>query len=162
MFCGIPGSGKTTIARLVVRSLGRAVHIQTDVLRQMIAQPTYGWREARFVYESATLLGRRALMEGYDAVLDGTFLREEYRAEARRRLWRHCSSCLVVCVACDTEVARRRNSSRQEAVPASSFDRLARSFEAPEECLLVRSDETTPELAAERVLRAVIGEGPRF
>jgi predicted kinase len=153
IFCGIPGSGKTTIARIVAAALGRAVHVQTDALRLMIPAPEYTWAEAKLVYESAFVVGRQALKSGYDAILDGTFLRDEYRAEAEGRLARYCSSSDVVCVLCDREVARVRNSQRETTVPDASFDRLSASFERPRRAVFVRTDRGTPEQAAGYVIR---------
>jgi predicted kinase len=153
IFCGIPGSGKTTIARIVAPALGRAVHVQTDTLRLMIPAPEYTWAEAKFVYESVFLVGRQALKSGYDTILDGTFLREDYRAEAEGKLARYCSSSDVVCVVCDPEVARARNSLRATTVPEASFDRLSASFERPRRALFVHTDKGTPEEAADYLLR---------
>lgn len=121
----------------------------------MIPAPSYTRAEARFVYESVFLVGRQALKSGYDAILDGTFLKEDYRAEAEMKLARYCSDAFVVCVLCDKEVARRRNSHRDTSVPDASFDRLAASFEKPENAIFVRSDSTAPESAAHYILRAV-------
>lgn len=160
IFCGIPGSGKTTIARLVAAALGSAVHIQTDTLRFMIPAPTYTRAEARFVYESMFLVGRQALKTGYDAILDGTFLREDYRSEAERKLARYCSAYDVVCVLCDPELARERNSQREGAVPDASFDRLSASFEKPRKAIFVYSDRGSPESAAAYLLRRLWGERP--
>jgi predicted kinase len=128
------------------------VHIQTDAVRSMVSSPAYTWEEAKFVYESAFLVGRQALKSGYDAILDGTFLREDYRAEAERRLSRYCSSSDVVCVLCDPELARTRNSQRETTVPDASFDRLGASFERPRTAIFVRSDRGTPEEAAGYVI----------
>ena len=153
IFCGVPGSGKTTIARLVAAALVSAVHIQTDTIRSMIPEPVYNWEEARFVYESMFLVGRQALESGYDVVLDGTFLREDYRAEAVRKLAAFYSRCLVVCIECDLEVARARNSQREPAVPDDSFERLAASFERPRGAVFVRSDRRTPKESSAYVLR---------
>lgn len=155
IFCGVPGSGKTTIARLVASAIGRAVHVQTDAIRSMIANPVYDWREARFVYEAMFLVGGQALRSGYDAILDGTFLREDYRAEALAELRGDFSGFAVVCVLCDLEVARRRNSQRTPAVPDESFGRLAASFERPKAAVFVRSDKLSPEESAALVVRRV-------
>jgi predicted kinase len=158
IFCGIPGSGKTTIARLVATAIGSAVHIQTDTIRFMIPEPAYTWAEARFVYESMFQVGRQALKMGYDVILDGTFLKEDYRAEAERKLGRYCSSAIVVCVTCDTEVARVRNSQRNATVPEASFNRLSATFERPKKAIFVRSDGRTPESAAAYLLHR-LGSG---
>jgi predicted kinase len=129
------------------------VHVQTDALRSMISSPAFTWAEAKFVYESMYLVGRQALRSGYDAILDGTFLREDYRSEAEGKLSRFCSSSDVVCVLCDPELARARNSRRETAVPGASFDRLVATFERPRRAIFVRSDRGTPEEAAGYLLR---------
>ena len=131
------------------------MHIQTDAIRSMIPAPAYTWAEARFVYESAFLVARQALISGYDAILDGTFLREDYRAEARAKLGRYSSAIAVVCILCDLEVARARNSARDANIPDESFDRLSASFEEPEKAIFVRSDRRTPDSAAGHILRAL-------
>ena len=131
------------------------MHIQTDALRFMIPVPAYTWKEARFVYEAMFLVGRQALKSGYDAILDGTFLKEDYRTEARRKLARYCSAAFVVCVLCDVEVARARNSQRGPTVPDASFNRLSASFEKPRDAIFVHSDRRTPESAAGYLLRTL-------
>jgi len=159
IFCGVPGSGKTTIARLVAQALGSAVHIQADTFRFMIPRPAYTFVEGRFVYESMFLVGRQALKSGYDAILDATFLKEDYRQEAENNLARYCSSSTVVCVTCDLEVAKARNLAREPVVPEASFERLAGAFEEPDEGIFVRSDKRTPESAADYIVHKV---GKRF
>ena len=153
IFCGVPGSGKTTIAHLVAESIGSAIHIQTDALRFMIPTPSYTAVESKLVYQCMFMVGREALKSGYDAILDGTFLKEDYRSEAVGKLSRYCSSCHVVCVLCDREVARKRNSQRSAIVPDASFDRMSASFEKPKNAILVHSDRRTAESAARYVLR---------
>ena len=161
IFCGIPGSGKTTIALLVAGGLCPAVHIQTDGIRSMINRPSYSWAEARFVYESAFLVAREALRRGYDSILDGTFLREEHRREAIRKLGWYSSSSLVVWVSCDIETARKRNISRGVAVPQDSFERLSGRFERPNKGLVLDTKTTGPDAAAKVVLSRLARSGGR-
>ena len=152
IFCGIPGSGKTTIARLVARSLRECFHIQTDTLRFMISRPSYAKDESALVYRGCILLAREALKAGYDAILDGTFLRDEYRDEAIEKLSRYYSSRLVVYVACDPKTAYRRNRSRKERVPKKSFLRLYEMMQEPTSALRIDSERTRPREAASAIL----------
>lgn len=137
----------------MAEAIGPAVHIQTDTVRFMIPRPTYTGKESKFVYRSMFLVGRQALKSGYDAILDGTFLREDYRAEAEEKLARYYSAWVVVCVLCDQEVARKRNSRRDATVPDESFNRLCASFERPKKAIFVQSDKRSAESAAALVLR---------
>jgi predicted kinase len=157
IFCGIPGSGKTTIAGLVAAALEEVVHVQTDTIRLMIPEPAYTRRESWFVYSSLYAVGREALRRGYDAILDGTFLREENRSEAAGRLAGLYSSLLYVSVICDPATALRRNAGRggPAVVPEETLVRLASTFEPPRRGVHIDSRVTPPEAAAELVLDAV-------
>ena len=152
IFCGIPGSGKTTIARIVAKNLRDCFHIQTDTLRSMISRPGYTKEESALVYKGCILIAREALRAGYDAILDGTFLRDEYRDEAVEKLSRYFSTHLVVYMACDPETAYRRNLSRRERVPKKSFLRLFEMMQEPSSALRIDSAKTRPREAAGAIL----------
>src|SRR5438132_12104164 len=62
ILCGIPGSGKTTVARLVARRLRRAVHLRTNCFMAAIAVSTYSNAESKFVYKALIVAGRQALI----------------------------------------------------------------------------------------------------
>ena len=136
-------------------SIGSVVHVQTDTIRFMIPSPSYTWPESRFVYEATFLVGIRALKSGYDVILDGTFLKEDYRVEAETKLGRWYSVSIVVCIVCDREVARTRNLQRHARIPAESFNRLSDSFEKPKKGIVIHSDDQSIEAAAASVLRGL-------
>lgn len=155
IFCGIPGSGKTTIARLVANKLHSAVHIETDTIRSMVAHRAYTGGESRFVYRSAAAVAGEALKAGYDAILDGTYVREEFREEPISNLAGLYKAQLTIHVACDIGVAYERNLTRSDKVPKESFVRLYSRFETPLNALRIDSDKVTPELASDAILTEI-------
>jgi len=153
LFCGIPGSGKTTIASLVSPALRPSVLVQTDKVRSMITKPSYSHAESSFVYSSLEAMGREALKAGYNTLLEGTFPREEYRSKVLRTLSPLAVRSLVVFVDCEPELAFGRNAGRQEVVPWESFLRIYTQFEVPRDAVMVDTSAISAEEAADRVLQ---------
>ena len=155
IFCGIPGSGKTTVAALVAKRLKKAVHLQTDSFRAAIPVPTYSSSESKFVYRALIAAGREALKGGYDTILDGTFPREEFRREAVMTLKRYYDFAVIVNLSCDANTAYARNLKRSKPVPDESFYRLYRLFEIPSDAIRIDTAKVLPEGAAEIVLASL-------
>ena len=139
IFCGIPASGKTTIARVVCEKLQRAILVQTDAVRGMLGHPSFRAEESKFVYGACNALAREALREGYTVLLDGTFMREEYRSEARNSLQKYYGRVDVVHVECRLDTALRRNASRRARIPAEKVRSIYERFEAPRRALRIDS-----------------------
>lgn len=152
IFCGIPGSGKTTIARLVAQRTARSILVQTDALRLMLAHPEYTAEESRLVYDGCMAVAKEALRSGYTVLLDGTFVREEHRARAREALRRYTARADVVHVACGLAVALRRNSARHARVPADKVRGMHDSFQEPRGAIKVDSSHVRPGRAATLIL----------
>ena len=154
LFCGLPSSGKSTIARLVASELGNAVHIQTDIIRYMFPKPSYTRDESSFVYSAMFQVGKEALRRGFDAILDATFLKEDYRAEAVRKLSRFYSKIYIIGVTCalDTVVARNNRRKGAEVVPTETLLRFHSMYENPKNAIVVDSDKLAPESSARFIL----------
>jgi O-phosphoseryl-tRNA(Sec) kinase len=144
IFCGIPGSGKTTIARVVADRLPKAILVQTDAVRAMLGHPNFGAEESKFVYDGCMAVAREALRNGYTVLLDGTFMREEYRAKARNELRKYSSRMDVVYVACGLETALRRNASRSARIPPDKVRSIHERFEPPRKALKIDSTRLRP------------------
>ena len=155
IFCGIPGSGKSTLARIVARKLSNSIHIQTDAVRSMLSHPNFSGEESKFVYDGCMAVAKEALREGYTVLLDGTFMREDYRQQARDKLARYSSRVDVVHVACDLETALRRNSSRRVSIPPDRLRSIYERFEVPRRALRIDSTRLRPSDAAARVAAAL-------
>jgi hypothetical protein len=155
LFCGIPGSGKTTIASALSQKMPRAMLVQTDRIRSMLSRPTFASSESKFVYGTLVSVAEDALRAGYDTLLEGTFPRREYRREALDALSPMASKVLVVHVFCDPALAFGRNAGREQAVPWESFLRIYRQFEDPADALRIDTSNLTPEDAVEKILSAI-------
>lgn len=155
ILCGIAGSGKTSIALAIGAMLERCVHIETDVVRGMVAKPPYASGESRFVYRAAISMAEQALRHRFDVVLVATFAKEELRREAINKLGELCESSLMVWAWCDPLLAFQRNSKRNPRVSRESFMRLSRAFEPPRDALVIDSRATSPEEAAKKILVAI-------
>lgn len=93
VFCGVSGSGKSTIARMLCEAIG-AKHLASDVIRKElygIAEDDHTADASMYSKEAnqrtyATLFERAAgeLQRGVSAVLDATFLRRSDRDTARQ------------------------------------------------------------------------------
>ncbi len=73
MVCGLPGTGKTTLCREILKRL-KAHLIRTDVIRKAIFEkPEYTEEEKEFVYEQVLDLTGIYLAKGENVILDATF-----------------------------------------------------------------------------------------
>ena len=158
VFCGIPGSGKTTIARLVAKSDPEAVHIQTDAIRALISEPTFSHEESDFVYRAAADAAREALDEDHLVILDATFGSSRRRERTLDALVGHYSKADFVHVVCDLQIALRRNAARtgRASVPDANVMDILRRFEPPEGAIRVDSSRTSPEAAADEIIRTLL------
>ena len=155
VFCGIPGSGKSTIAHLVAKMSRPSVQLQTDAVRGMIPNPTYSAEESEFVYQACIAAARVALDLGYLTILDGTFGSRRRRETALSALEEHFSRVDIVHVVCDLETALERNARRRKPVPEENLRGIMSGFEVPVDAITVDTSKTGAEEAALLVFRAL-------
>lgn len=113
--CGLPGSGKSTVSRILATRLG-AVWLRTDVIRkELFPAPTYSAAESARVYDRFFAQARRALQGGDSVVLDATFSQAAGREQARAvaEEW-GCPFCLVHVVAPEHLIRRRLEERRND------------------------------------------------
>jgi hypothetical protein len=79
LVCGLPGSGKSTVAAAVNERLSGEL-LRTDEIRKaLFDKPDYTKEEKEFVYDQIEKLVEIWLMRGKSVVIDGTFYRKALR-----------------------------------------------------------------------------------
>lgn len=154
LIAGLPGTGKTTVARAYA-ALSGAVHLNSDTLRRSLGlMGKYQPADKEKVYQALLQHSRDALLQGKTVVVDSTFYKESIRAPFRS-LAAECGVALHwVEVQAGESVLRERLSHPRPDSEAdfSVYEKIRDQFEPlPEERLIVRSDQETPEAIAAKI-----------
>lgn len=112
--CGLPGTGKSTVAATVAERTGGAV-IRTDVVRKdLYPDPEYTSTETRTTYDEVFARAREAIDRDGVAILDGTFRRTSLREEARAVAQQAGAAFDLVRVECCEDVVKERITERTD------------------------------------------------
>lgn len=169
---GLPGSGKSTIARLLFKKLKHlGVHayiLSSDELRRvMTPNPKYTEEERDMVYATLVYIAKILTENGVNVIIDATGNRRRYRDEARRLIPRFMEAYLR----CPLEVCIARESKRGldfYGAPGGIYARALRGesrtvpgigapYEEPiNPEVTVDSDKLSPGECAERILEVIL------
>ena len=106
--CGLPGSGKTTLSRLVSKRYD-ALHISSDAVRKELFQkPAYSDDEKERVYDEVAERAGAALKEGRNVIIDSTCYRKAHRDRMRKLAHdAGTKSYTLLCTLPEEEIKRR-------------------------------------------------------
>ena len=159
---GLPGAGKTTLARAVQERLWRsgimAVVLDSDAVRPVLApEAGYGAAARDRFYGQLVALARLLNQEGANVLVAATAHRRVYRDAARMAL---APRFVEVWVRCALKVCRERDPkglyARAAAGDISDLPGLHVPYEPPDAAeVVVDSDREPVEAAVERILRQV-------
>jgi adenylylsulfate kinase len=154
---GLPGSGKTTIAKLLLGKLKEdgilAVHLESDVLRMMLTpDPTYSYTERDRFYSVLVSMGKLLSEQGVNVVLDATANLRKHRDEMRGTV----SHFVEVYVRCPLEICVRRDPKGLYAAAKEGKTKTVPGIQEPYEEsdrpeVVVDSDRIPAEQAAEKI-----------
>lgn len=137
IFCGIPGCGKTTIAKKVAKKLARQKHVRLFVSDQF-RPPVY--------QKFFTLF--RAYKKQYDVLIfDATFYKKRWRDYLKQLAG--AEKTIIVFIKCALATALERNRRRTPHVPEKAIRIITHQLEAPvHPDLIIDTDVTSAAQAA--------------
>ena len=114
---GLPGAGKTTIAKILMEILEEkgipARYIRLDEIRRIIVpNPRYTEEERDIVYRALVLMAKFLHECGVNVVLDATGHRRRWRDLARELI----PGFLEVYVKCPIEICMKRETEREQSL----------------------------------------------
>ena len=157
VLAGLPGSGKSTVARTLARRTGalwlRIDSIEAAMRRSQMVTPDL----ADGGYAAARAVAGDALDQGFDVVADCvnpvTFTRDDWRAVAEARGVPH-RGIEIRCP--DAAEHRRRVEARRAEFAGQRLptweEVLARHYEPWEGAIVIDTARLSPEAAAERII----------
>lgn len=127
MLSGLPGCGKSHLARELAAQTPAVVVSSDRVRRLLFSRPTYSEGEHSFVHDVCYRLAARGLATGRIVILDATNLRESIRQRYRTLAWRYEAPMhLVVVESAEATVRQRlqRRASGQAQDGSDADDRV--------------------------------------
>jgi adenylylsulfate kinase-like enzyme len=144
LFCGIPGSGKTTIARVLAqraRELGPVQLLSSDQLKPP-------------VYKKILAAVAGARNPSHLLILDATFFKKEHRRQVK--ILAQTEDVITVYIECSLKLAIERNQARQPNIAAKAVHIMARRMEPPTNpTVKIDSANTSATEAAERIFAVI-------
>ncbi len=131
--CGLPGTGKSTLAAALAKRRGAEL-LSSDVIRKrMFPAPSYSEEEKSAVYEEMARACEKALAEGKGVVADATFykkrLRDRFRSIAEAAGTR---AFFILCVIEERKAEERMGARGRSGPSDADFEvhlRMKRQFE---------------------------------
>lgn len=130
MLVGLPGSGKTTIAKRIIESDPTVVHISSDAIRGELwgdESIQNNPNEVFKVMQERTIL---TLRQGYSVIYDATNITRKNRRSILDMLAPWVNKQCLICWA-PVEVCVERDKARERTVGPAVIDKMLRRFEAP-------------------------------
>lgn len=113
IICGLPGVGKTTLAKSLAPLIEGIVLSSDKIRKELFPSPTYSQTEQNTVFD-AMITGAKNLNDvGTNCILDATFNREQSRIEVKNKLGLSDNQFHIIECVCREDITMSRLESRK-------------------------------------------------
>ena len=109
---GLPGSGRTTITKMLVKQLAGSVLLSSNSVRYLLKEVGMGWAEN--VRQVLKYAGQKLLADGYGVVFDGNAADEQDRKNIGEIVEPSGASVWYVRINIDPEIAKAREKDKYD------------------------------------------------
>lgn len=155
LVCGLPGTGKSVIAKALCKKINATI-LTTDIIRkQLFNKPKYTEEEKGLVYKVLFLLTDYLLANKMNCILDGTFYKKELRLQAKKITEKNKTKLKIIECVCPQALVFERIRKRIKTGDASDADfriyrEIKKSFEPiKEKHLVIDTSKSLKELERE-------------
>lgn len=164
---GLPGSGKSTVALALKKSVVDAVILQSDEIRKyMTPEPDYSDIEREHVYRAVVFVAMTLYNLGHNVIIDATGNRRSWRELARKaiphfyEIYLKCS--LKVCAERERERIETHGAPKdiyEQGKGGSPVPGVNVPYEEPESPdVAINTEEESPAVAAWKILTFLRGK----
>jgi predicted kinase len=120
LICGLPATGKSTVARRLAKAMGAEV-LRTDIVRrELIKNPAYTEEEKNLIYKANFLIADYLIKNDIIVIIDGTFYRDKHRRQAREIAKRRGKRFFLVETKCPEDIVLKRLEKRRRNLRSPS------------------------------------------
>ncbi len=114
IICGLPGVGKTTIAKNLAPLIDASILSTDKIRKELISNPTYQKEERALIYDVMILLAKYLQQAGKNCILDATFNKEYSRNQVKNKLKVSEDQFFIVECTCPEKIIFSRLKNRKE------------------------------------------------
>ncbi|MHB8546393.1 MAG: AAA family ATPase [Nitrosotalea sp.] len=113
IICGLPGVGKTTLAKSLAPLIDGIVLSSDKIRKELFSSPTYSQTEQKAVFDTMVTAAKNLSDAGTNCILDATFNKEQSRVEVKKRLGLADNQFHIIECSCPEDIIMSRLESRK-------------------------------------------------
>jgi predicted kinase len=158
--CGLPGVGKTTIAKDLAPLINAAVLSTDKIRKELIPNPTYKKQEKKLIYNVLLIVAKYLHQAGINCILDATFNTENSRKELRKKLGLSQKQiCIVECICPDDIVISRLKDRKNDYSDAdiSIYKKMKRIYQPiKEEHIILDTNQQSTKTNVKEIVNQLL------